>query len=533
MRDGVDPKQILTISFTNKSAGVLRTRLEDRGVTGVIACTFHSLGVKILRSSLTRFTIYDDDDSERLLKKIIREMKITEEGFLSEVKKYIAEHKDRGCVSYPGWHHVSSEDFQVGKVWKQYQDTLLNEGSFDFSDLILESTKFLIVGNPVCFLGYKHILVDEFQDTSRSQFRLLEALIARSNPDCVVAVGDGDQGIYGWRSADPSVIDNWCKKDCEIIALGANYRTTSEIVVASAKLIEFNIGRKEKILSSVRGAGKSPMVSKFTDEEDEAKFIARLCKRHGKYEDVAVLYRSNSLSAPVEAELLSAHIPYTVKDDTSFFGRAEIKDAISYLRVVHDRLDIAAVKRSICVPPRGIGEKALNGLKSIESLFPNLKQKQKIKFEEYNLLLQEMSQCTDAHSMIRVLLETTKYLGHTETERIENLDRLLGVARGKSLADFVAEAVLKDTSAEVGKGVTLMTLHASKGTEFPVVVIIGCEEGILPHVQSDNLEEERRLMYVGMTRAMNELHMTYTRQRCMYGKTEIRTKSRFIEEAGL
>lgn len=530
--DEVEGKKILAITFTNKAADVMKQRLQSLSVDSVRVSTFHKLAVFLLRKSGRKFTIYDESDVDIVLKKILRAYKNAN---LDDVKKYIEERKDN--LIYP---HEDSGDYK--HVYEEYQRVLIRNRAMDFSDLIMlavecmENSQF----RESVSSRWEHILVDEMQDTSHSQFKLLELL--RNGRACTFIVGDVDQAIYEWRNARPqNILDFIHSFHPKVINMGTNYRSPSAILVPAQRLIRMNKSRvHKKLVSAVDELGNTPVVHRHYDSVDEAYEIVKLCKEADKYSDVAIVYRSNWMSGQLEMALNKEKVPYKTLDSVGFFERMEVKDVVSYCRVAYNGSDNVALVRSLSTPKRGFGKKTFQRISSLDDLTKatKLTSKQSDERRRYKSCIgsiQDGSTSDRLESILRTtFIEELNYLGYTEEHRQANISQLCTMAKGKTLEDFVTEtSLVKGDKYNNKEAVSLMTMHSAKGTEFPIVVMIGCEECITPHIHSENLEEERRLFYVSMTRAKEELHINWCKRRGMFGKYTDAFPSRFIGEAGL
>ncbi len=585
----IRPFNILAITFTNKAAKEMKERVNSICAEGsqVLVSTFHSLCVRILRSHIdkigytNKFTIYDADDAERLIKDIMKEYKINDDVLSSKyVLSQIGRQKDKLITPTAFSQNVGS-DFKkklIADIYIAYENRLKANNSLDFDDLIFKTVQLL--ANNIDVLDYyqerfKYIMVDEYQDTSTSQYMLIKLLANKYKNLCVV--GDDDQSIYGWRGADINNILDFEKdfNNATVIKLEQNYRSSKTILEAANFVIKNNFGRKEKSLWTENEQGSLINYEKCNSDREEATFIAKEISKKIKegysYKDFAILYRTNSLSRLLEEQLVFSSIPYKLYGGVNFYGRKEIKDIISYLKVLENPNDDISLKRIINVPKRGIGDATIlkaseyaeeNNISLFEALskaehIADLGRKTKSVLDFYNIMVcfKEKSEKLNVADLIDYILEETGYLEELKKEgtdealgRISNLEEFVSKAveyeeskndEDKSLTRFLEEVSLVadiDNMEEGEDVVTLMTLHSSKGLEFPVVFIAGFEEGIFPTYRaiiSDNpsdIEEERRLLYVGITRAKKELYLTNAKSRLQHGRYVSNAPSSFFKE---
>lgn len=598
IQKGVSPFNILAITFTNKAAREMRERVENITNLGkeVWVSTFHSTCVKILRRDIhkigytNQFTIYDAEDSEKVIKEICKEFKINDE--ILPPKSIIFEisnQKDKLIDATTYSQNVN--DFRkkmIADVYIAYENRLKSNNALDFDDIILKTVQ-LFASNIDVLEKYqerfKYIMVDEYQDTSTCQYTLIKLLANKYQNICVV--GDDDQSIYGWRGADINNILNF-EKDFEnttVIKLEQNYRSTKIILNTANEVIKNNFGRKDKTLWTQNIDGELITYNKCNSDKEEASFIAKTImenfnKNNRAYKDFAILYRTNNLSRLVEECLVKNSIPYKLYGGVNFYGRKEIKDVISYLKVLVNPNDDISLKRIINIPKRGIGETTINkineyAVKNNISFFAALNELDNInissktinsllKFLNIILELMELDKNQNMADFIENVLEKTLYIEELKKEgtdealnRIENITELINKAiefeenfDNKNPADYddyqqtklskfledialVADIDSMENSENV---VTLMTLHSSKGLEFPIVFIIGFEEGIFPSYRAitspnfSEVEEERRLLYVGITRAKEQLFITSTKTRLRNGRFVNNAVSSFFKE---
>ncbi len=581
----VPPERILAVTFTNKAAGEMRDRL--RGLMGEGAerlwlGTFHSLGLRILKKEGhlaglgTDLTIYDNDDQLRLVKLIMEELSLNTKAFSPRaVVSRINQAKNENLS--PEEYLSKTGDFFASKtseVFRLYQKRLREMNALDFGDLICEPVN-LFRRHPGLLNAYQdrflHILVDEYQDTNRAQYMLMTSLASGHRNLC--AVGDPDQSIYAWRGADiRNILEferDW--SDAKILRLEQNYRSTRRILAAANSVIEKNRKRYEKRLWTDNHEGELPVYMECRNEHHEAlsviERIRSIISEDGSmsYRDFAVFYRTNAQSRVLEECLIRESVPYTIVGGVRFYERREIKDALSFLRVVANPRDDLSLKRIINVPPRGIGAVTLEEVSELArkealSLYDAFreaisrgvvrKNAQLKLFEAFERARGEAG-TVPVHELAMRLLEDTGYIGMWEKEateeayqRIENLHELVSAMKdfedaneSATLQDFLDQVSLisdVDSYEDAADRVTLMTIHSAKGLEFPVVFMVGMEEGLFPHSRStesdDGLEEERRLCYVGMTRAKKRLFLFSAGSRTLFGESNYQMPSRFIDE---
>lgn len=579
------PWEILAFTFTNKAANELKDRLNLMlGESGndVWAGTFHSVCVRILRRNAEllgytkHFTIYDSDDSKRVMKEVQRLLNIDDK-FLSHktILSKISNAKDM-LVSPQEYLSLGGGNYgekQIGECYEKYQKLLKNADAMDFDDIIVNTIK-LLQDNPDVREYYqnkfKYVLVDEYQDTNHAQFVLTKLLSEGYNNICVV--GDDDQSIYKFRGATIENILSFEKnfKNARVIRLEQNYRSTQNILDGANAVISHNEQRKGKELWTNNGEGEKILLNTLDDEYGEGKFICDEIMNHiqkgKKFSDFAILYRMNAMSNTIERALVRSGIPYRIIGGHKFYDRMEIKDSIAYLSVIANPSDSVRLERIINVPKRGIGATTIAYAKEIAdglglSLFEVIKHADEYeklsrsasKLREFTNMIEnfhELSLRESPSSVFMSLLSETGYKLSLEQDkekledRLQNLDELnsnLIKFREENpegeLADFLEEVALLtdiDNYNNDSETVVLMTLHSSKGLEFPVVFISGMEEGIFPGMQSmydsNEIEEERRLAYVGITRAKQVLYLLNTKARMLYGSTKYNVPSRFIGE---
>ena len=580
------PWQVIAITFTNKAAGELKERLEREigpDARDVWAATFHSACVRILRRDIEKlgfpsaFTIYDTDDSLRVIKECLKELNMDDKSFPPRsVLGYISRAKDEMLLATDYMEQVKG-DFRLQKianVYLSYQKKLWAAGALDFDDIIFHTVR-LLQQHPDVLDYYqrkfRYVLIDEYQDTNHMQY-LLAALLAGGYKNICV-VGDDDQSIYRFRGATIENILSFEQeyKNARVIRLEQNYRSTGNILEAANAVIRNNRGRKGKNLWTDHGEGEKVHCYTAANEREEGMYIAsQLLKAYGEgkqWKDCAVLYRMNALSNQVEMALKSNSIPYRVVGGFRFFERAEIKDMLSYLCVIHNPDDDLRLLRVVNNPPRGIGAKTMErtrelALQADRSLwevlthleeFPELK-KAAPKFQKFVDLIRAMQRLSEEAPLpefYETLIQESGYAAmltekrdQESKNRLENIHELtssisgyLEHAEDPSLGGFLDEVALYtdlDSVEDTDNCVTLMTMHAAKGLEFPVVFTVGMAEGVFPGFRSigeeAELEEERRLCYVALTRAKEKLYLTCAAQRLLFGRTSANLPSRFVKE---
>ncbi|MCS7215464.1 MAG: UvrD-helicase domain-containing protein [Thermodesulfovibrio sp.] len=568
---GLPPSSIFAVTFTNKAAEEMKERIFrmcNGNWKNTWIGTFHSLCTRILRAHIENigykrdFIIYDEDDQVGLLKRILKDLNMHEALCKCVVTK-ISNLKSNLITPEDYISNTEGYEFEerLGKIYMRYQNELRRYNALDFDDLILCVIKIFNEDEDLLRRyseQFRYILVDEFQDTNKSQYKLLQLLC--KNHEKICAVGDDDQSIYKFRGANVHNILNFEKDfpNTKIVKLEQNYRSTKHIILASSAMISKNPMRKPKTLWTDKDWGEKIFYCRLNNEEEEAKYIAKNIKElylKGDYEyrDFAILYRLVLQARALEEALRMEGIPYQVISGVSFYHRKEIKDIIAYMRFILNKEDNVSLLRIINTPPRGIGLSAISKIETEakkhmissyeaikrlikeDSVSANLKEK----LAGFVSLIEELSEKNykDAASMIKDILNYTAYLEEIEEDRIQNVLEFLSSAEKISVRDFLDKVALLsniDTWENKKNYVSLLTLHAAKGLEFPVVFISGCEEGILPYFKAleDPLElqEERRLFYVGMTRAKNLLFLTSARQRKLYSKIQKQDSSSFIKD---
>ena len=582
------PWSIIAITFTNKAANELKERLSrilGEGGQDVWAMTFHSACCRILRRDIARlgytghFTIYDQNDSERMLKEIIKDMDLDDKTFPAKyVLGAISREKDAGTTPERMLARAENvSDFRaihIARAYKTYQQRLKDNNALDFDDIIMLTVKLLQENEDIRTYyqrKFRYVLVDEYQDTNHMQYLLTSLLAGGRENICVV--GDDDQSIYRFRGATIENILNFEKqyKGSRIIRLEQNYRSTQSILNAANAVIAHNLGRKGKRLWTANGSGDPVTIYEASDEGGEANYIAGqiMSKSKGKnYGDYAILYRTNAQSNAIEYAFKRNGIPYRIIGGTRFFDRAEVKDMLAYLCVINNRSDDLRLKRIINNPPRGLGAKSLEtverlaqaseipiyGVVSDPYSFTPL-EKSAAKLMQFTILIEELAQLLDdgmpLDEFYEKVMERTGYvtmLQSKDTEenktRLENVRELkssikayMENAEPPTLAGFLEEVSLYTDIEQYNDGddaVVMMTMHSAKGLEFPHVFLVGFEDGLFPGMRSigdgEEMEEERRLCYVAITRAKQTLTVSYARQRMLYGRTNAAMASRFLKE---
>jgi len=588
----VDPSNILAVTFTNKAANEMRERVEriiKIPLNRLWISTFHSSCVRILRQHISelgyqkQFVIYDETDRSSLIKACMADLRIDAEQYqpraivarISALKNNLI---DADQFAKTGGRFGFEE--AVSRVYALYSEKLKESGGVDFDDLLMLTVR-LFEKHPDVLAYYqdlfKHILIDEYQDTNAAQYRFIRLLTAKHKNLCVV--GDDDQSIYRFRGADISNILNFEKDfpNVKVIKLEQNYRSTSNILGAAGAVVSRNLGRKKKELWTEKRGGEKILCYKATDEKDEARYICRTIQQQidegRSLREIAILYRTNAQSRALEDALRDRGIAYRIFGGLRFYDRKEIKDIIAYLRVLHNPADVVSLRRIINVPARGIGDTTVDKLERAANLagtglyqaVANADQTDvtpgaKKKLKDFTAMMDRLRELTGVLTitdLVRRVIFESGYGTALEQEksieariRLENLTELMTATedfleqhRDATLDTFLDQVALvtdseQQMSAEGRRGnvdsVTLMTLHSAKGLEFSVVFLAGMEEGLFPHSRSaeneDELEEERRLCYVGMTRAKERLILTHARERRLYGYPQANLVSRFIQD---
>ena len=591
---GINPWNILAITFTNKAAGEMRERVDrlvGYGSESIWVSTFHSMCVRILRRHIgllgydTNFTIYDTDDQKILMKDVCKLLQVD--------TKIYKERALMAAISHAKEELITSEEFRlqaegdysrrkIAEVYEEYEKQLKANNALDFDDLLVKTVQLFQTQKDVLEYyqeRFRYIMVDEYQDTNTVQFRLIQLLASRYRNLCVV--GDDDQSIYKFRGANIKNILNFEQEfeDAKVIKLEQNYRSTGNILNAANAVIRNNRGRKDKTLWTDNGEGDKIQFRQFDTAYDEAEYIAEDIRDHvdqgdGSYHDHAILYRTNAQSRMFEEKFVTANIPYKIVGGINFYARREIKDLLSYLKTIDNGKDDLAVRRIINVPKRGIGLTSINRVQEYAAsreigfyealqgadLIPNIGRGVS-KLESFVALIEHFKADAKDLSISDLMQEVIEETGYVESlmgegdpeesqSRIENIDELRSKIAAyeemcedqnepATLSGFLEEVALVadiDSLDEDSDYVVLMTLHSAKGLEFPHVYLAGMEDGLFPSYMTitaddpEELEEERRLCYVGITRAEKELTMTCARRRMVRGETQYNKMSRFLKE---
>ena len=588
LQKGVRPYRILAITFTNKAAAEMRERVNNMSgpaAKDVWLFTFHAFCARFLRMEIDKlpgyggnFAIYDTADSQNLIKQILKEMNLDDKrfqpsGILSRISNAKNALQDAAAFARQAGDFYEQK---VADIYSRYEQKLQLNNALDFDDLLMLSIKLLQENKEVREKyqdRFDYLLVDEYQDTNHAQYLLTKFLAAKHRNICVV--GDADQSIYGWRGADIQNILDFEKDypDAKVIKLEQNYRSTQIILDAAKAVIENNPGRKPKNLWTENKSGADIIYFQAVDERDEARFVIEQLQNlqrteNKKLGDMAILYRTNTQSRIFEEMLIKSGISYNMVGGLKFYERKEIKDIIAYLRVIFNPADSLSLLRIINVPKRGIGDASLAKIQAYAaannvSLFEAVSNAAAIdglssrfvsKLDDLaGIIFELMNLANEApvEDLIDRVLRDTGYLEELENERtpqaqsrIDNLHELISVAQEfaaseeeNNLENFLAHVALVSDidDTELGEdAITLMTLHSSKGLEFPVVFLVGMEEGLFPHARTlmdeTEIEEERRLCYVGITRAKEKLFLSSTKMRTIYGNTVTYPPSRFLQE---
>ena len=589
---GVNPWNILAITFTNKAAEEMRQRVDSLvgiGAESIWVSTFHSMCVRILRRYIdrlgydNRFTIYDTDDQKTLMKEVCRKTDIDTKRFKERMLLSVISSAKNEMILPEEFELNAGGDFvqlKIAKVYKEYEAQMRANNALDFDDLLVKTVQ-LLETQPDVRENYqerfRYIMVDEYQDTNTVQFRLVSLLAGKYRNLCVV--GDDDQSIYKFRGANIRNILDFEKEfsDAKVIKLEQNYRSVGNVLEVANSVIRNNKGRKEKTLWTDNEKGEKIRLRQFDTAYDEAQFIAEDIKdeteQGANYSDHAVLYRTNAQSRLLEEKFVAMNIPYKIVGGINFYSRREIKDVLSYLKTIDNGKDDLAVRRIINVPKRGIGLTTINRIQesaaargigfydalSAPDLIPGIRRSAS-KLDSFAALIEYFKGRSEESGVTDLLTEVIEKTGYTESleaddpeeleARVQNIDELVSKAavyeescsdRGErsTLSGFLEEVALVadiDSVAEDRDYVILMTLHSAKGLEFPHVYLAGMEDGLFPSYMSisgddpEELEEERRLCYVGVTRAEEKLTLTCARMRLVRGERQYNSMSRFIKE---
>lgn len=590
IQEGCPPSRILSVTFTNKAAREMRERLElllGGGVKAMWMGTFHSTCAKLLRidgkaiNLSPEFVIYDDGEQLSIVKDILKRFAIDEKtlqprAVLNEISR--AKEKMIDPVKYEGIAAGYLEKMVAG-IYPEYQARLARANALDFDDILYYAVQ-LLEKSPEVLAKYQekflHVLIDEYQDVNFTQYRFAQLISGKHRN--ITIVGDDDQSIYAWRGADVSLMLKFSSdyKDAKVVTLGQNYRSTKTILGAAYDVIRHNRGRADKELWTDNDSGLPLTVTEAGTDEEEAMVVAdtilkQVRSGRRKYGDYGVLYRTNAQSRVLEESFLTMRIPHILVGGQRFYERKEVRDMLAYLRAILNPADEVSIKRTINTPTRGLGSGSLTlfeewsrarGLTWWDAMREQSVQSQLAKralhgMQQYVGLIEEgrdMMGETSVTQMLKFVMNKSGYVDELKAERsddaisrLENLQELINVteqydatAEEPSLFGFLENVALisdVDQLNETGEAVTLMTLHSSKGLEYPAVFLVGMEEGVFPHSRSagDDLqmEEERRLCYVGMTRAREELHLLHSRRRSMYGNSNFNRRSRFLDDIDL
>ncbi len=581
---GVNPANIMAITFTNKAADEMKTRLSKiiDGTEYMWVSTIHSMCVRILRRDIEKlgydknFTVYDETDKEKVLKRVFQTLGLDADKLLKSAKNYISNAKN-DCVS-PDDFKAEYSDIRLAddieKIYREYDNELIRSNALDFDDLLLKTYELFKDNEEVRSYyaeKFKYIHIDEFQDTNKVQFSIARMLASAHGN--IFVVGDDDQSIYGWRGAKIENILNFeaVFKGAKVYKLERNYRSTKKILQLANCIIKNNLGRKEKELYTENSDGARVETFTGSDENNEATFVAiqiknLMARTDYSYKDFAVFMRVNALSRAFEQEFTKYGIPYRIFGGFKFFERKEIKDLLSYLKVIGNPFDDEAFLRAVSVPKRGIGDKTLSQLREFSvgaglSMFEALMHLDdlaigaaaKTKLFNFRLLLDSFKDYAATNSvpqLLKYIIDTTSFReqfsekSEENTSKLYNISELINSAeqfvsdnKGADLSDYLNSVSLSSDTDSINSddAVTVATIHAVKGLEFKCVFVAGLDEKILPIARSmgedDELEEERRLMYVAVTRAKERLYLTRATSRYMYGSREYMNPSRFLKEA--
>ena len=571
---GINPKEIVAITFTNKAAREMKDRiikLVGKKGYDIQISTFHSFGLRIIKENYNllgydkNFTILDGDDSLTVVKKVLKELNIDQNRYNPKyIRNQISSCKNE-MVMPEDYEKLANDDITdiIYKAYKRYQETLLRNNSLDFDDLLMMPI-ILFKKHPQVLNNYqeifKYIFIDEYQDTNHAQYLLSKLIADKYKNICVV--GDDSQSIYSWRGANFKNILNFEKdyKDAKVILLEQNYRSTKTILNAANSVIKNNINKKDKKLWTENEDGEKIKYVRALDEKDESSFVTTEVKKLRNeginLDDIAVLYRTNAQSRTIEEAFLNSNIPYRIVGAFAFYQRKEIKDLLAYLKLIYNTKDDVSLIRIINYPKRGIGSKTLDNLSldavlNNKSMFDVIEKGKELEFKNIVLDMIEKSKSLSLTETIDMVLDKSGIKDELENEhtleadiRLENLNEFKSITKTfeeesgiASLEDFLNEiSLVSDVNEQIDDAkskVTLMTIHAVKGLEFKYVFVIGMEENIFPHINSldeGNLEEERRLCYVAITRAKEKLYLLNALRRTLYGKTSVNFPSRFINE---
>ena len=598
IQKGIRPQNILAVTFTNKAAKEMKARLGSMIGENIVkhmwVGTFHGICGRILRENVNRytfpsgkkldknFTIYDDNDTSAVIKQAVKKLNLDDKIYQPKlVKSVISNAKNKMQDAYT--FATFAKDFKsqkIASIYEEYENMLNNNNAIDFDDMLMLTVKLLDHNTEIrteYYERFKHILVDEYQDTNLAQYNLVNMLYTNKQADVppersLCVVGDVDQSIYSWRGADYTIIMNFQRdfKNTKLIKLEQNYRSTANILNVANAIIENNTERVDKVLYSNKGEGELIDYYEAQDEADEANFIVSRIKQDsgGNYNQYAILYRTNSQSRSLEEACMAAGIPYRIYGGLKFYDRKEIKDIVAYLKLIYNTDDSQSFRRIVNVPKRSIGDTTVKRLQDFAdrediSLFAAAQRVQedneipprtRSKITDFVNLITKFRDAVPNYNLrefVTLVIEKSGYLAELQMQNtpeadadIENLQEFVNVAEEfvpeddtNVLGEFLAQVALVsdiDNMDTIANNVTLMTLHSAKGLEFPIVFLAGMDEGVFPHLRTFNIpsemEEERRLMYVGVTRAEEKLYLTSAKRRQMWGEFKFYNPSRFIEE---
>ena len=571
---GVSPWEILAITFTNKAALEMKERVVKmigNKAKDIQISTFHSFGLKILRENYQyldyehNFVIMDSTDSLTIVKKILKDLNYDPKVYNPKAIRNKISNCKNELITPKDYEHYANSEYEkvVNKVYDKYVQKLKQNNAVDFDDLLILPIT-LFKKYPAILEEYqnryKYILIDEYQDTNEAQYILSKMISAKYKNICVV--GDADQAIYGFRGANYRNILNFEKDYPKAISINLeqNYRSTKTILDAANCVIKNNMERKPKNLWSTKGIGEKITYYRAYDEKDESHYVSheikKLLAKDVPANTIAILYRTNAQSRILEEELLKENIPYRIVGGFSFYDRKEIKDLLAYLKLIYNPKDDISLLRTINTPKRGIGLKTIENLtaqanSANQSLFEAITSSKELKFKELILSLKEISETVTLTELIEEILTKTGLKDELQSEksleseiRLENLEEFKSITKAfeereglVSLEDFLYEVSLvndKDEYKDSSNKISLMTIHSVKGLEYDTVFVVGLEEGIFPHMNSlmsnSDVEEERRLCYVAITRAKKNLYLLNARRRVLFGKDCINPPSRFLKE---
>ncbi len=599
IQNGIKPRNILAVTFTNKAAKEMKERIgkiigEDT-VKYMWVGTFHGICGRILRENIDKyntatgkkldknFTIYDDSDTNQIITRAIKKLNLDDKVYQTKLVKSVisnAKNKMQDATTFATY----ARDFKsqkIAAIYEEYEKALNNNNAIDFDDMLMLTVKLLEQSSEVrqqYYDRFQHIMVDEYQDTNLAQYNLVNMLYTNLSKEIpqersLCVVGDVDQSIYSWRGADFTIIMNFQKDypNTKLIKLEQNYRSTGNILEAANAVIENNNERVEKVLRSNKGTGEKLSYYIADDEADEANYIAANIKRTacGNYNQFAILYRTNNQSRALEEACMATGIPYRIYGGTKFYDRAEVKNVLCYLKLINNTDDSQSLRRIINVPKRGLGETTLKNLSDFAnerdiSLFEAIKiceesditTKTQSKLKDFATLIHKFQDAKNSYTLkefVTLVIEKSGYLAELQTKAasdpefqddINNLQELVNVAEefipeeeDNLLGEFLQQVALVsdlDSMENDTNNITLMTLHAAKGLEFPTVFIAGMDEGIFPSQRTlqvpSEVEEERRLMYVGVTRAEEKLYLVSAKRRQTWGEYKYYNPSRFMQE---